>query len=43
MIVVEHDIDTMMASDYILDIGPGAGKARRGINCGGNGTGNNEK
>ena len=26
VIVVEHDIDTMMASDYILDIGPGAGK-----------------
>lgn len=27
VIVVEHDIDTMLASDYILDIGPGAGKA----------------
>lgn len=26
VIVVEHDVDTMMASDYILDIGPGAGK-----------------
>lgn len=26
VIVVEHDIDTMMSSDYILDIGPGAGK-----------------
>lgn len=26
VIVVEHDIDTMLASDYILDIGPGAGK-----------------
>jgi excinuclease ABC subunit A len=26
VIVVEHDIDTMMAADYILDIGPGAGK-----------------
>lgn len=26
VIVVEHDIDTMNASDYILDIGPGAGK-----------------
>lgn len=25
VIVVEHDEDTMMASDYILDIGPGAG------------------
>lgn len=26
VIVVEHDVDTMMASDYIIDIGPGAGK-----------------
>lgn len=26
IIVVEHDIDTMLASDYILDIGPGAGR-----------------
>ncbi len=26
VIVVEHDIDTMLAADYILDIGPGAGK-----------------
>ncbi len=25
IIVVEHDKDTMMASDYIVDIGPGAG------------------
>ena len=25
LIVVEHDTDTMMASDYIVDIGPGAG------------------
>ncbi|MBE5758936.1 MAG: excinuclease ABC subunit UvrA [Clostridiales bacterium] len=25
LIVVEHDIDTMLAADYILDIGPGAG------------------
>lgn len=25
VIVVEHDEDTMMASDYIVDIGPGAG------------------
>lgn len=25
IIVVEHDKDTMLASDYILDIGPGAG------------------
>ena len=26
VIVVEHDIDTMLKADYILDIGPGAGK-----------------
>jgi len=26
VIVVEHDTDTMLAADYILDIGPGAGK-----------------
>ena len=26
VIVVEHDKDTMMAADYIVDIGPGAGK-----------------
>ncbi|PIZ75022.1 excinuclease ABC subunit UvrA, partial [Candidatus Peregrinibacteria bacterium CG_4_10_14_0_2_um_filter_41_8] len=26
VIVVEHDVDTMLQSDYILDIGPGAGK-----------------
>ncbi|MCC7197307.1 excinuclease ABC subunit UvrA [Candidatus Peregrinibacteria bacterium] len=26
VIVVEHDVDTMLASDHILDIGPGAGK-----------------
>lgn len=25
VIVVEHDIDTMLASDHLLDIGPGAG------------------
>ena len=25
LIVVEHDEDTMMAADYIVDIGPGAG------------------
>ncbi len=27
LIVVEHDIDTMLASDYLVDIGPGAGDA----------------
>lgn len=26
LIVVEHDEDTMLAADYIIDIGPGAGK-----------------
>lgn len=26
VIVVEHDVDTMMIADHILDIGPGAGK-----------------
>ena len=26
LIVVEHDEDTMMAADYIVDIGPGAGE-----------------
>lgn len=26
VLVVEHDEDTMLASDYIIDIGPGAGK-----------------
>ncbi len=25
VIVVEHDVDTMMASDHLIDIGPGAG------------------
>lgn len=26
VIVVEHDVDTMLSADYIIDIGPGAGK-----------------
>ena len=26
VIIVEHDVDTMMIADHILDIGPGAGK-----------------
>ena len=26
VIVVEHDEDTMFAADYIVDIGPGAGR-----------------
>ena len=29
LIVVEHDEDTMRAADYIVDIGPGAGRPRR--------------
>jgi excinuclease ABC subunit A len=27
LIVVEHDHETMLSSDYLIDIGPGAGKA----------------
>ena len=30
VIVVEHDEDTIRPADYIVDIGPGAGRARRG-------------
>ena len=26
LIVVEHDDETMLAADYIVDIGPGAGR-----------------
>ncbi len=26
LVVVEHDTDTMMASDYLVDVGPGAGR-----------------
>ncbi|MFP3361147.1 ABC-ATPase UvrA, partial [Planococcus sp. SIMBA_143] len=26
LIVVEHDEDTMLASDHLIDIGPGAGE-----------------
>ncbi|PIQ77351.1 excinuclease ABC subunit A [Candidatus Peregrinibacteria bacterium CG11_big_fil_rev_8_21_14_0_20_46_8] len=26
VLVVEHDVDTMLSADYLLDIGPGAGK-----------------
>lgn len=26
LIVVEHDTDTMLASDYLIDVGPGAGE-----------------
>lgn len=27
MIVVEHDLETMRESDYLVDVGPGAGDA----------------
>ena len=33
LIVVEHDEDTMMAADYLIDIGPGAGVAGGEIVC----------
>ena len=26
LVVVEHDEDTMLAADYVVDIGPGAGE-----------------
>ena len=26
MIVVEHDLDVVAASDYVIDMGPGAGE-----------------
>ncbi|MBQ4346318.1 MAG: excinuclease ABC subunit UvrA [Oscillospiraceae bacterium] len=35
VIVVEHDDDTMMAADYIVDIGPGAGVNGGQIVCAG--------
>lgn len=35
LIVVEHDTDTMLASDYLVDIGPGAGlNGGRVVACG---------
>ena len=35
LIVVEHDTDTMLASDYLVDIGPGAGdKGGKVVACG---------
>lgn len=36
LIVVEHDEDTIRAADYIVDIGPGAGKAGGEIVAAGN-------
>ncbi len=35
LIVVEHDEDTMYAADYIVDVGPGAGKEGGEIVCAG--------
>lgn len=35
LIVVEHDEDTMYAADYIVDVGPGAGKDGGEIVCAG--------
>ena len=35
LIVVEHDLDTMYASDYIVDIGPGAGVHGGEVVCAG--------
>ena len=29
VIVVEHDEDAILAADYVVDVGPGAGRARR--------------
>ncbi|MCR5485777.1 MAG: excinuclease ABC subunit UvrA [Clostridiales bacterium] len=36
LIVVEHDEETMMAADYIVDIGPGAGIHGGNVVCAGN-------
>ena len=36
LIVVEHDEDTMRAADFVVDIGPGAGRNRCGRQCRGN-------
>ncbi len=36
LIVVEHDEDTMYAADFIVDVGPGAGKDGGNIICTGN-------
>ncbi len=35
LIVVEHDEDTMYAADYVVDIGPGAGKSGGEVVCAG--------
>ena len=43
LIVVEHDEDTMLAADYIVDIGPGGRRTWRSGCCCGKCTGNYEK
>ena len=35
LIVVEHDEDTMLAADYVVDIGPGAGRDGGEVVCAG--------
>ncbi len=35
LIVVEHDEDTMLAADYVVDIGPGAGRDGGEVICAG--------
>ncbi len=43
LIVVEHDEDTMLAADYIVDIGPGAGEHGGQVVASRKCTGNHEK
>ena len=43
LIVVEHDEDTMMAADYIVDIGPGAGEHGGYVVAAGNSAADYEK
>ncbi len=43
LIVVEHDEDTMLAADYIVDIGPGAGEHGGRSGCTGNARRNHEE
>ena len=42
LIVVEHDSDTMLASDYLVDVGPGAGDAGGENSCSRNSRRSNE-
>lgn len=43
LIVVEHDEETMLDADYIVDIGPGRGRERRPRRRGGHARGNHGK